>query len=367
MDDVRPEPGGEPALEPVEPLPYLHRGLQRVRSGELVDVHPHARLAVEAADLVVLLRSQFDPGDILQPDDDRRSAPFPRLVFLDDDIAELLGGHQPAEGRQRCLERLPFRCRLLADAAGGDLEILTLEGQTHVAGGDADRGHPLWIEPGPHAVVALADEVDVADPLHAEQFVAELDRGVIGEEGLVVERPAGRVALGGEVDDHHRRWRFFQHGDPLALHERREGRQRQGDANLRQHLRHVRIGARGEGDDQPVAAVIGRQGAHRQRVLDAADLLLDRCGDRVAHHLGVRPRIDRRHLDRGRGDVGILRRREDEGSDAAGKYQHDRDHRGEDRSGDEVTRDHGRSAGRCRRGRSSGLPVRRATAEARRW
>ena len=42
------------------------------------------------------------------------------------------------------------------------------------------------IDPDPHAVIALAEQKDVADPVHARQFVLDLQDGVIAEIELVV-------------------------------------------------------------------------------------------------------------------------------------------------------------------------------------
>ncbi len=47
------------------------------------------------------------------------------------------------------------------------------------------------------------------------------------------------------------------------------------DAVLHQHLRHVRIGAHGEGHRQRVGPVVGTLARHVNHALDATDLLLD--------------------------------------------------------------------------------------------
>ena len=195
----------ESGPERLEAVAHLFRRLQRVGAGELVDVHPHARLTVEPAHLVVLLRPQFNPGNIPQAHDHSRVATRSGLQFLDDHIAKLLGGHQPSERCQRRLKHLPLRRRLLPDVAGGDLQILALKRRADVSRGDADGCHSFRVEPCPHAVVALADEVYVANPINPEQFVPNLDSGIVGEKCFIVEGPAGCVALGGEVDDHQRR------------------------------------------------------------------------------------------------------------------------------------------------------------------
>ena len=65
----------------------------------------------------------------------------------------------------------------------------------------------------------------------------------------------------------------------------------QRDAVLHQHLGHVQVGAQLEGDRQRVGAVVGALRRHVEHVLDAVDLLLDRRGHGVGHHLGVGPGI----------------------------------------------------------------------------
>ena len=73
------------------------------------------------------------------------------------------------------------------------------------------------VPPGEPSVPA--DLLLLHGALEPEQFVADLDRGVVGKKGLVVERFAGGVLRGGEVDDHHRRRRLLQYRHPLPLDE----------------------------------------------------------------------------------------------------------------------------------------------------
>ena len=307
VDDLRPEPLGKPLAERRQLCPHGLGGLDRVRPGQLVNVHTHARLTVEPADLIVKLGAELDPRDVSQPHDHAGDIAGFCVGLLDDHVAELTGRDQPAHRRERNLEGLAAGGRLLADAARRHLEVLVFQRHADVAGRQADRRHLLRVEPDPHAVVPLPDEIDVADALEPEQFVADLDRGVVGKKGLVVERLSGGVFRGGEVDDHHRRRRLLQHRHPLPLDEVGQDRHRQRDADLREHLRHVEVGARGECDRQPIAAVVGALRAHGQRVFDTADLLLDRGGDRVADELRIGSGIDRRDFDRGGSDVGVLR------------------------------------------------------------
>ena len=204
VDDLREQPPGKPLAERCEFRPHGRRRADRVGPGQLVDVHPHARLPVEPADLVVLLGAELDPGDIAEPHD--HACQIGRLGhgLLDDHIAKLGGRHQAADGRERNLEGLVVGGRLLADAAGGDLEVLVFKRRADVFGRQGHRGHLFRVQPDPHAVVPLSDEIDVADALHPQQLVADLNRRVVGKEGRVVERATSGVFGGGQVDDHHR-------------------------------------------------------------------------------------------------------------------------------------------------------------------
>ena len=208
---------------------------------------------------------------------------------------------------------------------------------------EADSRHLYRVEPDPHAVVTLPDEVDVANTFHQQQLVADLDGGVVREKDLVVERLACCVFGGGEVDNHHRGRRLLQHSHPLPLHKVGQAGHCQGDSHLRKHLGHVEIGTRRKRDREPVAAVVGALRAQRHGPLDTAHLLLDGRGDRVANELRVRSGIDRGDLDRRWRDVGILRGGQRERGDPAAEHEHDRDHRRKDRPLDEKPGDHANS------------------------
>ena len=62
----------------------------------------------------------------------RRSCPAG--AGLDDDVAELLRVGQPAQGVDGELELLALGDGLLADLAGGDLQVLLGDGRHHVGG-----------------------------------------------------------------------------------------------------------------------------------------------------------------------------------------------------------------------------------------
>ena len=143
VDDLVIQPVGEARLQLLHLGVDAVGGVQRVGAGQLVDRQRHRRLAVERAGLVVLLRPQLDAGHVAQPDDagglrrrsaaepaDRRSGRWPlepaarpvpagrgRLrqrvarAGLDDDVGELLGVGEPAQGVDRELELLALAGR----------------------------------------------------------------------------------------------------------------------------------------------------------------------------------------------------------------------------------------------------------------
>ena len=111
------------------------------------------------------------------------------------------------ERAQGELEGLARRDRLLADRPGGDLDVLVLDGVDDVRGRQAPRGQLVRVEPEAHAVIALTEHDDVADPLEAEQLVLDLDGGEIAHVDAVVaavrrgrkvdhQQDAGRLLLG---------------------------------------------------------------------------------------------------------------------------------------------------------------------------
>ena len=76
---------------------------------------------------------------------------------LDDDVGELLRVDQPAQGIDGQLELLALGDGLLADLAGGDLQVLLGDGRHDVGGREPQGGQLVGIDPGPQAVVALAE------------------------------------------------------------------------------------------------------------------------------------------------------------------------------------------------------------------
>jgi hypothetical protein len=111
VDGVVRQPRGEGAvgLKLVQTGPHFGGDLHGVGTRLLEDDDRRRRPAVEAAVGVVAAGAEFDAGDVDQP---RHPA---GLAGLDDDVAELLFGLQPAERAEDVLEVLPRRRRRLPD------------------------------------------------------------------------------------------------------------------------------------------------------------------------------------------------------------------------------------------------------------
>ncbi len=186
-------------------------------------------------------------------------------------------------------------------------------------------------DPDPHRILARAEDRDVADARQAGQFVLQVDDAVIGEERL-------SKRLSGEVRVRNMRTAVdcFCVVTPWTCTAWRQLRQRARHPVLDQHLRHVRIGADFEGDDQRIGAVACARRLHVDHAGHAVDLLLDGQRDRVHDDLGAGARIARRHRDRWRHDVRVLRDRQPGEANRADEHSHKRNDVGQDRTLDKI-------------------------------
>ena len=127
------------------------------------------------------------------------------------------------------------------------------------------------IEPDAHRVFASAEQLHVADARQPRQRVLDVQRGVVRQVQQVA-RVVRRIEMHGQQDV--RRRLPDLHAQTLDVFG--QPRQRVLHAVLRQHLRHVEVGADSERDRDGELAVAGRLAAHVEHVLDAVDRLLQR-------------------------------------------------------------------------------------------
>ena len=117
--------------------------------------------------------------------------------------------------------------------------------------------------------------------------------GVFAEEEIVEA-----IVRRGQADQHERLRRFLADGDAFPLHKGGHDRHGENDPALHLHQDHVEVGSCLERDVQGITAVVGGRRGHRQHVLDAVDLLFDRCGHGIGDGPRVGPgigRLDRNH------------------------------------------------------------------------
>ena len=201
---------------------------------------------------------------------------------LDDDVRELARIDQPPQGIDRKLELLAARHRLLADLAGRDLQVFRAEMALMMSvGARPERGHLVRVEPGPHAVVALAQVVDIGDAGQSSQFVFDLNRGVIAQEDIaLLAGRLGRIDFGDQVDDHQRAGRHLLDRDAFALHRSgmtgsaSEARFCTSTWAMSESMPILNVTLRG-------SAVVRALARHVKHVLDAGNLLLNWRGHGV--------------------------------------------------------------------------------------
>src|SRR5262249_30003872 len=142
-------------------------------------------LAVELEVLVLVAGAQLGAGHVPEIRD------LALRAGLKNDVGELFRLDEPAERAEGVLKILPARHGRLADLAGGDLHVLLAQNADDVGGGQVARGELVGVEPDAHAVVAAAEDEDIADAVEAGEAVEELDGGVVAQVQLVEVGLAG--------------------------------------------------------------------------------------------------------------------------------------------------------------------------------
>jgi hypothetical protein len=82
-------------------------------------------------------------------------------------------------------------CCPAGSGLGADLpcrvhDVLLPDRVLNVGDRETETGEPIGIQPHPHRVVGRAEVPDVADPLHAQERVVDVDERVVREKRRVV-------------------------------------------------------------------------------------------------------------------------------------------------------------------------------------
>ncbi len=175
VDDSVTQPLGEAGFQ----LPHLGLdavgGVQGVRVWQQKDDNTRRRPTVQLPERVLVSGPQVGPADVPEVGD------FPVRAGLENDVCELLGLDQAAEGAQGVLEILAVGDRRLTDLSGRHLHVLLAQDQDHVVDRQIPRLQLVRVQPDAHAVVLLAEDAHIADALHSGDGVLDMDRGVIAQ------------------------------------------------------------------------------------------------------------------------------------------------------------------------------------------
>ena len=151
-------------------------GRDRVGAGSEKDRERGRGRAVEAAEGVGGLRAKLDPRHVLDPH--QRSVG----IGARHDVLELFRRSEAPQRIERQLPLLLRSGRLSADPPQRGLGVLLLHGFDHVARDHREAGQPVGVEPDPHAVAEVREQLRLADAGHARDRVENVDRHVIVEE-----------------------------------------------------------------------------------------------------------------------------------------------------------------------------------------
>ena len=125
------------------------------------------------------MRSKLDLRHVSNPD--QRSVG----IGAHHDILELFRGGEAPERIEGQLPLLLRSGRLGADPSQRGLGVLLLHGFDHVARDHREPGQPIGVEPDPHAVAQVGEQLRLADARHARDRVKNVDRDIIIEEERV--------------------------------------------------------------------------------------------------------------------------------------------------------------------------------------
>ncbi len=298
---------------------------ERVRARHLENGEHHRRVLAEESRRRILQRAEFDTRHVLQPQRGTRCR-----IGAHDDLAELFRVAQAADGVDLHFEGRAGGRGRLPDLAGGDLDVLFLDRVLYIDSGDAEIGELVRIEPYPHRITPLAEDLDVSNARQPLQRINDSEIGVIRQrhriDGVVGRR---------QIDDQDEVRVLLLDRDAALVDDRRQRRGGLGHPVLDIDRRDIERITDIEGDRDGGGPVIRARRRHVGHAGHAVDLLFQWRRDRIRDNLGAGAWIVRRHHDLWRSNVGKLRDGKQEIADRPGEHHDDRDRRGEDRSMDE--------------------------------
>ena len=144
------------------------------------------REIIELRARVVLLRCKLHAGDVEEVHDAAAG------VRPDDNILELLDAGQFAGRQHGQLLLLIVRPRRFSNLPGRNLNVLRLDCRDHLRRADAEPRHLDRVEPDPHRIFALAEDLGVADAGDARDDLLQMHIGVVRDRQLI-ERFVRRI------------------------------------------------------------------------------------------------------------------------------------------------------------------------------
>ncbi len=195
-------PGGNRLRQPRQLGSHRFIDIERVGRRQLADADADTVVAVEAKLAAVVFGAQLRMSDIHQANQRAIAA------RLQDDVVELRRLGEPPDRAHADLVHLGGRRGLGADLAGGDLDVLLLQGGDDIGRGQPARRQPVRIEPETHGVLALAEDLHIGDALDALDRVLDVDVDVVADELVVVA-----IALAVEAGRKHERAGHLVDGD----------------------------------------------------------------------------------------------------------------------------------------------------------
>ena len=307
----------------------FHRGFDLAADGHgvaarlLVDDDHGRRIALVGRTDAVGLASERHLGDVAQTD------LLARGGRAHDDVGELFGGGDLRRHGHRIGVGHAVGSRFGPELPGGVDASLLFDGRRHLVHGDAVVFQHVGPQPDAHGVLSGTHDRDLAHAVDLQQFVLQVDVGVVREELPVV------AAVAVERIDHQESRHGLACGDALPGDRRREFGRGRRDVVLSEDGVQIGIGADVERDLQGHRPVVGRGGLHVEHVADTHHGLGHRRRHGIVHRLGIGAVVGRRDLhDRGR-DVGILFDRQLRDRDQPHEHDDDGQRDGENRTRDE--------------------------------